>query len=99
MSKNKKLGLGIAAVAAGAGLAYATNKSNKQKIKKIAKAEPPIDYRNTERGKYEKNSKGIYIPMETTRHLPDQRSRKESMTRVHILSVADLQHWQRHVFL
>ena len=44
MSKNKKLGLGIAAVAAGAGLAYATNKSNKQKIKKIAKAEPPIDY-------------------------------------------------------
>ena len=35
MSKNKKLGLGIAAVAAGAGLAYATNKSNKQKIKKI----------------------------------------------------------------
>ena len=60
-NNNKKLGLGIAAVAAvGAGLAYAANKSNKQKAKKIAKATPPIDYRNTERGKYEKNSKGIY---------------------------------------
>ena len=36
-NNNKKLGLGIAAVvAAGAGLAYAANKSNKQKAKKIA---------------------------------------------------------------
>ena len=60
-NNNKKLGLGIAAVvAAGAGLAYAANKSNKQKAKKIAAEAPAIDYRNTERGKYEKNSKGIY---------------------------------------
>lgn len=60
-NKNKKLGLGIAAVAAaGAGLVYAAQKTSQQKAKKIAKAAPPIDYRNTERGKYEKNSKGIY---------------------------------------
>ena len=60
-NNNKKLGLKIAAVAAvGAGLAYAANKSNKQKAKKIAAEAPAIDYRNTERGKYEKNSKGIY---------------------------------------
>ena len=55
--KNKKLGLGIAAVAAaGAGLVYAAQKTSQQKVKKIAKAAPPVDYRNTERGKYEKNS-------------------------------------------
>ena len=60
-NKNKKLGLGIAAVAAaGAGLVYAAQKNSQQKVKKIAKAAPPVDYRNTERGKYEKNSKGIY---------------------------------------
>ena len=60
-NKNKKLGLGIAAVAAaGAGLVYAVQKTSQQKVKKIAKAAPPVDYRNTERGKYEKNSKGIY---------------------------------------
>ena len=57
-NKNKKLGLGIAAVAAaGAGLVYAAQKTSQQKVKKIAKAAPPVDYRNTERGKYEKNSK------------------------------------------
>ena len=51
-NKNKKLGLGIAAVAAaGAGLVYAAQKTSQQKAKKIAKAAPPIDYRNTERGK------------------------------------------------
>ena len=56
-NKNKKLGLGIAAVAAaGAGLVYAAQKTSQQKVKKIAKAAPPVDYRNTERGKYEKNS-------------------------------------------
>ena len=55
-NKNKKLGLGIAAVAvAGAGLVYAAQKTSQQKVKKIAKAAPPVDYRNTERGKYEKN--------------------------------------------
>ena len=60
-NKNKKLGLGIAAVAAaGAGIVYAAQKTSQQKVKKIAKAAPPVDYRNTERGKYEKNSKGIY---------------------------------------
>ena len=60
-NKNKKLGLGIVAVAAaGAGLVYAAQKTSQQKVKKIAKAAPPVDYRNTERGKYEKNSKGIY---------------------------------------
>ena len=56
-NKNKKLGLGIAAVAAaGAGLVYAAQKTSQQKVKKIAKAAPPVDYRNIERGKYEKNS-------------------------------------------
>ena len=42
-NKNKKLGLGIAAVAAaGAGLVYAAQKTSQQKVKKIAKAAPPL---------------------------------------------------------
>ncbi len=85
-NNNKKLGLGIAAVvAAGAGLAYAANKSNKQKAKKIAAEAPAIDYRNTERGKYEKTAKAFITPMETMRHLPGQRNRKVSMTKMHTL--------------
>ena len=99
-NKNKKLGLGIAAVAAaGAGLIYAAQKTSQQKVKKIAKAAPPVDYRNTERGKYEKSAKAFIIPTETMKHLPGQRNRKESMTKMHTLSEADLQHSQRLVSL
>lgn len=99
-NKNKKLGLGIAAVAvAGAGLVYAAQKTSQQKVKKIAKAAPPVDYRNTERGKYEKTAKAFIIPTETMKHLPGQGNRKESMTKMHTLSEADLQHSQRLVSL
>ena len=54
--------LGMAAlVAAGAGAAVLAAKSRKEhetEKKEVEKA--TSDYRNTERGKYEKNSKGIY---------------------------------------
>ena len=60
-NKNKKLGLGNAAtveiIKQLGGAARGTSQHN---VTKIAKAAPPVDYRNTERGKYEKNSKGIY---------------------------------------
>ena len=61
MSK-KKLGIGIAAVAAaGAGAAALTVKNhNKTKVQKEKAAAEHAEYRNTERGKHEKNSKGIY---------------------------------------
>ena len=61
MSK-KKLGIGIAAVAAaGAGAAALTVKNhNKAKVQKEKAAAEHAEYRNTERGKHEKNSKGIY---------------------------------------
>lgn len=99
-NKNKKLGLGIAAVAvAGAGLVYAAQKTSQQKVKKIAKAAPPVDYRNTERGKYEKNSKGIYYTNGNYEAFARPRNRKESMTKMHTLSEADLQHSQRLVSL
>ena len=58
MSKNNiKLGIaGLTAAATGAALFTAKKVSDKKKEeKKVAS-----DYRNTERGKYEKNSKGIY---------------------------------------
>ena len=61
MSK-KKLGIGIAAVAAaGAGAVALTVKNhNKAKVQKEKAAAEHAEYRNTERGKHEKNSKGIY---------------------------------------
>ena len=63
-NKNKTIAL-ASQIAAGAGVAaVAASNSHKQaKAKKIAEkqqAESGTPYRNTERGKYEKNSKGIY---------------------------------------
>ena len=54
--------LGMAAlVAAGAGAAALAAKSRKEhEIEKKEVEKTTSDYRNTERGKYEKNSKGIY---------------------------------------
>lgn len=99
-NKNKKLGLGIAAVAvAGAGLVYAAQKTSQQKVKKIAKAAPPVDYRNTERGKYEKNSKGIYYTNGNYEAFALLRKPEGVDDKMHTLSEADLQHSQRLVSL
>ena len=64
MGKGKHIGLGVAALAAGAGVAALAASSHlrtaasvrRRAIEEKARAE----YRNTERGKHEKNSKGIY---------------------------------------
>ena len=62
--EKKNIGLGVAALAAGAGavaLAAKNHKNNvKNEVKKAAANAPEQEYRNTERGKNEKNSKGIY---------------------------------------
>ena len=59
MSKKKHSVLGMAALAAaGAGVAVLANKSREEK--QITEAHVDPNYRNTERGKNEKNSKGIY---------------------------------------
>ena len=62
--EKKNIGLGVAALAAGAGvvaLAAKNHKDNvKNEVKKAAANAPEQEYRNTERGKNEKNSKGIY---------------------------------------
>ena len=64
MSKNKALGL-VSALAVGAGVA-AVAAGKKYKTAETKKKEDydalhnTSEYRNTERGKYEKNSKGIY---------------------------------------
>ena len=64
MSKNKGLGL-VSALAVGAGVA-AVAAGKKYKTAETKKKEEydalhnTSEYRNTERGKYEKNSKGIY---------------------------------------
>ena len=63
MSK-KNVGLGVAALAAGAGVAALAAKNHKntasRKEREAITKEANKEYRNTERGKNEKNSKGIY---------------------------------------
>lgn len=99
-NKNKKLGLGIAAVAAaGAGLVYAAQKTSQQKVKKIAKAAPPVDYRNTERGKYEKNSKGIYYTNGNYEAFARPKKPEGVDDKNAYIVGADLQHSQRLVSL
>ena len=62
MGKGKHIGLGVAALAAGAGvaaLAAGSHKNNGERAQKKAVEEKArAEYRNTERGKHEKNSKG-----------------------------------------
>ena len=63
--EKRKIELGVAALAAGAGVAVLAARNHKTavetEVKKAAgAAKPEQEYRNTERGKYEKNSKGIY---------------------------------------
>lgn len=57
MAKKKHSALGVA-VAAAAGAAVLASKNRKEKENVKVHADP--NYRNTERGKQEKNSKGIY---------------------------------------
>ena len=58
--EKKNIGLGVAALAAGAGvvaLAAKNHKDNvKNEVKKAAANAPEQEYRNTERGKNEKNT-------------------------------------------
>ena len=76
--KGLKLGVALAAGAGAAAMLAKTSQENKEiKETKAKKAEAArADYRNTERGKYEKNSKGTTIPTVTMRHLPARRNRK-----------------------
>ena len=59
MSKTNKKLAAASVLAAGLGAAYFTKKKNQENEKKKQQASNS-GYRNTERGRYEKNSKGIY---------------------------------------
>ena len=64
MAKKNNIGLGLAALAVGAGAVAAVTKGHKAEVKKeerkAAVKAAKKDYRNTELGRYDKNSKGIY---------------------------------------
>ena len=63
MSKKTGIGIGVAALAAGAGAAVAVKNHKKPESKTTKKSKGNSgkeEYRNTELGKHEKNSKGIY---------------------------------------
>ena len=59
MNKNAKLGAAVA-LAGAAGVLAASRKKKAQTVKQTRKQQQELaDYRNTERGMHEKNSKGI----------------------------------------
>ena len=99
MGKGKHIGLGVAALAAGAGvaaLAAGSHKNNGERAQKKAIEEKArAEYRNTERGRHEKNSRVSTIPTVITRLLRDRESRRVWMRRVPILSAADWPLWQQ----
>ena len=80
MSKNKGLGL-VSALAVGAGVA-AVAAGKKYKTAETKKKEDydalhnTSEYRNTERGKYEKTVRESIIQTVTMKHLPVRESRK-----------------------
>ena len=67
MSKKTGIGIGVAALAAGAGVAAVAAKNHKKPETKTTKKNKSNsgkeEYRNTELGKHEKNSKGIYLSL------------------------------------
>lgn len=85
-SRTLKAGAALLAVGAGVAAINAKNKNGteKKEIKEIQKKEYE-HYRNTERGKYDKNSKGIYYSMVIMKHLQDQKSQRALMLSQHIL--------------
>ena len=84
--EKKNIGLGVAALAAGAGavaLAAKNHKNNvKNEVKKAAANAPEQEYRNTERGKNE--AKAFIIPTVTMKLLQDLRNRRGLTKKVHI---------------
>ena len=86
--EKKNIGLGVAALAAGAGvvaLAAKNHKDNvKNEVKKAAANAPEQEYRNTERGKNQKTSKGIYYPNGNYDAFADLRNRRGLTKKVHI---------------
>ena len=99
MGKGKHIGLGVAALAAGAGvaaLAAGSHKNNGERAQKKAVEEKArAEYRNTERGRHEKNSKGIYYTNGNYEAFARPRKPGVWMRRVPILSAADWPLWQQ----
>lgn len=80
MSKKTGIRIGVAALAAGAGVAAVAAKNHKKPETKTTKKNKSNsgkeEYRNTELGKHERTAREFIIPMVTTRHLPVRKSRR-----------------------
>ena len=95
--KNMKLGVASAlAIGAGAAIVAKKSKKSEKKVKKAAAEQS--EYRNTERGKYEKNSKGIYYSNGNYEAFARPESRREWMKKTHILLEAVWLHSQQPAF-
>ena len=92
MAKKSKLGVASAiVVGAGAAALYAKKASenkqakNGQTGKKADETQERNEYRNTERGKYEKTAKVFITAAATTKHLPVRKNRKVLTISMHTL--------------
>ncbi len=104
MYKNKKgIGLGVAAVAAGAGAAaYAVKNHKKSTTGSYAdskKKYTDVEYRNTELGRFDKNSKGIYYTNGNyeafARSRKPEAARKERYTVIRIMPPTETRKFAR----
>lgn len=86
MSKKTGIGIGVAALAAGASVAAVAAKNHKKPENKTTKKNKSNsgkeEYRNTELGKHEKNSKGIYYTNGNYEAFAVRKSRKVSMKKM-----------------
>ena len=85
-SRTLKAGAALLAVGAGVAAINAKNKNGteKKEIKEIQKKEYE-QYRNTERGKYERTARVYITQMVIMKHLQDQKSQRALMLSQHIL--------------
>ena len=83
MSKTNKKLAAASVLAAGLGAAYFTKKKNDEVSKKKQQA-ATNGYRNTERGRYDKNGKGIYYSNGNYKHLHARKNQTALMRKMPI---------------
>ena len=100
MKKGLKYTMAAAAGAGAVMLLSKKTKENEHKQKEISKKreDERKDYRNTERGKYERTAKVFITATVTTKLLQDRKNRKVSMAKMLTLSEADWHLWQQPAF-
>ena len=100
MNKNAKLGAEVALAGAKQGVFAVSRKKKAQTVKQTRKQRQELaDYRNTERGMHEKNSKGIYYTNGNYEAFARPEKPEGIENKSAYIVGADLAHWQLPVSL